>query len=168
MTRSFEILAFVLRQVDNYNGSSERRSKTPLSHHATFEARIMSYAKLRQRLASEAARLMFDNQISFQKATQQAVAARRRRILLAEGRADATRDSFRNRQARLGPQQLRRSAPHARRRFDRSLHGVRGRCCRRSSIRRATVAAAAAKICFRTASARSTWRERCCLTMRNS
>lgn len=33
----------------------------------------MSYAKLRQRLASEAARLMFDNQISFQKATQQAV-----------------------------------------------------------------------------------------------
>ena len=33
----------------------------------------MSYATLRQRLAFEAARLMFDNQISFQKATQQAV-----------------------------------------------------------------------------------------------
>jgi len=33
----------------------------------------MSYAKLRQKLAEEAARLMFENQISFQKATQQAV-----------------------------------------------------------------------------------------------
>lgn len=33
----------------------------------------MSYAKLRQKLASEAARLMYENQISFQKATQQAV-----------------------------------------------------------------------------------------------
>ena len=33
----------------------------------------MSFAKLRQKLAEEAARLMFENQISFQKATQQAV-----------------------------------------------------------------------------------------------
>jgi predicted HD phosphohydrolase len=33
----------------------------------------MSYAKLRSKLASEAARLMYENQISFQKATQQAV-----------------------------------------------------------------------------------------------
>lgn len=33
----------------------------------------MSYAKLRQQLAEQAARLMFENQISFQKATQQAV-----------------------------------------------------------------------------------------------
>lgn len=33
----------------------------------------MSYAKLRQKLAFEAARLMYENQISFQKATQQAV-----------------------------------------------------------------------------------------------
>jgi hypothetical protein len=33
----------------------------------------MSYEKLRQKLASEAARLMYENQISFQKATQQAV-----------------------------------------------------------------------------------------------
>jgi len=33
----------------------------------------MSYTKLRQKLAFEAARLMFENQISFQKATQQAV-----------------------------------------------------------------------------------------------
>lgn len=33
----------------------------------------MSYAKLRQQLAGEAARLMYENQISFQKATQQAV-----------------------------------------------------------------------------------------------
>src|SRR5262245_60933730 len=52
---------------------SESRGKTPPSHFATFEARTMSYAKLRQRLASEAARSMFDNQLSFQKATQQAV-----------------------------------------------------------------------------------------------
>ncbi|MBL9093709.1 MAG: HD domain-containing protein [Planctomycetaceae bacterium] len=33
----------------------------------------MSFAKLRQQLAEQAARLMFENQISFQKATQQAV-----------------------------------------------------------------------------------------------
>lgn len=33
----------------------------------------MSYAKLRRQLAEQAARLMFENQISFQKATQQAV-----------------------------------------------------------------------------------------------
>jgi hypothetical protein len=33
----------------------------------------MSYAKLRQKLAFEAARLMYENQISFQKATQQAM-----------------------------------------------------------------------------------------------
>ncbi|MCE9608523.1 MAG: HD domain-containing protein [Planctomycetia bacterium] len=33
----------------------------------------MSYAKMRQQLAEQAARLMFENQISFQKATQQAV-----------------------------------------------------------------------------------------------
>lgn len=37
------------------------------------EASLMSYAKLRQQLAEQAARLMFENQISFQKATQQAV-----------------------------------------------------------------------------------------------
>jgi len=33
----------------------------------------MSYAKLRRRLAEQAARLMFENQLSFQKATKQAV-----------------------------------------------------------------------------------------------
>jgi len=33
----------------------------------------MSYAKLRRRLAEQAARLMFENQLSFQKATKQAI-----------------------------------------------------------------------------------------------